>query len=274
MSKTRRRVRKIGQEQHFDKYDLYFKAVQSPETDVEFFQKVYRELKKKSPRTMREDFCGTFALSCAWAQANKNHQAIGVDFDPEPLEYGRRKFQMRRMSDTQTKRVQLHEMNVLTGKLPPADISVAMNFSYFVFLSRETLKKYFANVFKSTKPGGLFILDTFGGQLCYSANEENTKLKGFTYYWDQQGFDPVSNRAMFYIHFKVKGQKKRERVFKYDWRMWSIPELREILSEVGFKRTHVYWEGTTAKGEGDGVFSRTEKGEACDSWIAYVVAEK
>lgn len=274
MTNIRRRVRKKDQEHLFDKYDLYLKAVQSPETDVEFFQNVYKELKKKNPRSMREDFCGTFGLSCAWAQANPKNQAYGVDFDPEPLEYGRRKFQMRRMSDQQAKRVHLLEMNVLTGKLPVADISVAMNFSYFVFLTRENLKKYFANVYRSTKASGLFILDTFGGQLCYSANEESTKLKGFTYYWDQQGFDPVSNRATFYIHFKVKGQQKRERVFRYDWRMWTIPELREILTEVGFKRTHVYWEGTTKKGEGDGVFSRTEKGEACDSWIAYVVAEK
>ncbi len=273
-SHTRRRVRKKNQEQLFDKYELYHEAVQSPENDVEFFRQVYRELKNKNPKTLREDFCGTFALSCAWAQLNPKHIAIGVDYDPEPLEYGRRKFQMRRMTDKQSKRIDLLEMNVLTGHLPPADIAVAMNFSYFIFLTRESLKKYFANVYKSTRPGGLFIMDTFGGQMCYSANEENTKHPKFTYYWDQQSFDPVSNRAMFYIHFKVKGQKKRQRVFRYDWRMWSIPELRDILDEVGFKRTHVYWEGTTRSGEGDGVFTRTEKGEACDSWIAYVVAEK
>ena len=56
--------------------------------------------------------------------------------------------------------------------------------------------------------------------------------------------------------------------------MWSLPELREILAEVGFKKTHVYWEGTTKSGEGNGVFTRTEKGEACESWIAYIAAEK
>lgn len=272
--KTRRRVRRKSPEKLFDKYDLYLRAVQSPETDVEFLRKAYRDLKKKSPRVFREDFCGTFALSCAWAQMNPRHMAIGVDLDPEPLEYGRRRFQMRRMTDQQTKRVQLLEMDVLKGALPSADIAAAMNFSYFIFHTRAKMKAYFTNVLRSLRRDGIFVIDVFGGSACYDANEESTPFKNFTYFWDQTGYDPVTNRAMFYIHFKMKGQKKRERVFKYDWRMWSIPELRDILIDAGFKRTHVYWEGSTRDGEGDGVFSRTEKGEACESWIAYIVAEK
>ena len=56
--------------------------------------------------------------------------------------------------------------------------------------------------------------------------------------------------------------------------MWSIPELRDILLEAGFVKTHVYWEGTTKDGEGDGIYTRTEKGESCPSWTAYIVSEK
>lgn len=63
-------------------------------------------------------------------------------------------------------------------------------------------------------------------------------------------------------------------VFTYDWRMWSISELREIMDEVGFKETKVYWEGTNRLGGGNGVFSEVEKGEACLSWIAYIVGVK
>jgi hypothetical protein len=47
-----------------------------------------------------------------------------------------------------------------------------------------------------------------------------------------------------------------------------------MLRETGFKKTHVYWEGTTRGGEGNGVFKRTETGEDCQAWIAYVVGEK
>ncbi len=68
--------------------------------------------------------------------------------------------------------------------------------------------------------------------------------------------------------------KKIEQVFTYDWRMWSIPEIRDIMHEVGFRKTHVYWEGTAKDGSGDGNFTRVDHGEACQSWIAYVVGEK
>jgi SAM-dependent methyltransferase len=266
-------VARKGQGKHFDKYELYRKAVQSPESDVIFLRKVYRELRNSEPRVLREDFCGTFALSCEWVKLNPRYEAYGIDLDPEPLEYGRAHY-LEKLKDDQKRRLHLIEGNVLEPGLPTADLVIAMNFSYFVFKTREVMRAYFAHVHKSLRPRGLFVMDLFGGSLCYDANEEKTVHRGFTYYWDQEGFDPVTNRAKFHIHFRIKGKPKQERVFTYDWRMWSIPELREILREAGFEKSHVYWEGTTAKGEGDGVFRRTEKGEACQSWIAYIAAEK
>ena len=99
-------------------------------------------------------------------------------------------------------------------------------------------------------------------------------MRIFLIFWDQSSFDPMSHYAQFDIHFKLKREKKRCKVFSYDWRMWSIPELRELLLEAGFVKTHVYWEGTTKDGEGDGIYTRTEKGESCPSWTAYIVSEK
>jgi SAM-dependent methyltransferase len=269
----RHRVSKKQPHILFDKYDLYRKAVQSPETDVEFLRKTFRELKKRDPKTLREDFCGTFLLSTEWIKLNSKFEAYGMDLDPEPLEYGRHHY-LTKLKPEQQRRLHLMERNVLKPGLPVVDLSIAMNFSYFIFKTRPLLKEYFSNVYRSLKKDGLFVLDLFGGSLCHDANEEMTKHKTFNYYWDQVSFDPVTNDALFYIHFKPKGMKKQERVFKYDWRMWSIPELRDILAECGFKKSHIYWEGTNKKGGGDGVFTRTEKGEACQSWIAYIAAEK
>lgn len=273
LAKAQKRVAKKGHEKLFDKYAFYKKAVQSADTDVQFLRRVYRELKKKEPRVMREDFCGTFALSCEWVKLSSRFEAIGVDLDPEPLEYGKTNY-LSKLKDHQQRRIHLIEADVLKTALAPADIAMAMNFSYFVFRTRELMKAYFLNVYKSLKQDGIFVTDLFGGSLCHDENEEKTVHPQFTYFWDQESFDPVTNRAHFHIHFKPKGQKKIERVFSYDWRMWTIPELRELMHEVGFKKTHVYWEGTTRSGEGDGVFTRTEKGEACQSWIAYIVGEK
>jgi SAM-dependent methyltransferase len=203
---------------------------------------------------------------------NPRHIAYGLDIDPEPMTYGHQHHAERLTSD-QKKRLHIIEQDVLSPGLPSVDIAVAMNFSYFCFKTRPLLKKYFENVYRSIKKDGLFIVDIFGGSQCQGPIEDVNRHKKFTYYWDQVSFDPISNHALFYIHFRVNG-KKVTKVFKYDWRMWSIPEVREILQEVGFKRTHVYWEGTTRKGEGDGKFKRTEKGESCLSWIAYIVSEK
>lgn len=272
-SKVRRRAAKKNPKHQIDKYTFYTQAVQSPETDVDFLRETYRELKGKSAETLREDFCGTFCLSTAWIKDRPQHKAWAVDFDPEPLEYGRRHY-FEKLSAKAQKRLNICESNVLTAKLPEADIAVAVNFSYFIFKKREQLKTYFKNVLTSLRKNGIFVMDVFGGTQCTDAIEDKHKLKGFTYFWDQESFDPVTNEAMFHIHFKPNRQKKIENVFTYDWRMWTIPELRDILDEVGFKKTHVYWEGTNRKGEGDGKFSRTEQGEACLSWIAYIVAEK
>jgi SAM-dependent methyltransferase len=270
--KVRRRVNKKRARIVFDKYDLYRRAVQSAENDVVFIRDTFKELKKKNPRTFREDFCGTFALSIEWIKLNPRHEAIGIDLDPEPTAYGKTHY-LSKLRPEMQKRMSLLERNVLQPNLPKADVVAAMNFSYFCFKSRDVMKLYFANVYKSLGKDGIFLVDCFGGSQCQGPIEDTIKLDGFTYYWDQSNFDPVTGEALFYIHFRVGGQKI-EKVFTYDWRLWSIPELREIMSEVGFKKTHVYWEGTAKDGSGDGVFTRTEKGESCDSWIAYIVAEK
>jgi hypothetical protein len=259
--------------QPFDKYSYYRKAVQAPETDVEFLRDTYKEIRGKVPATLREDFCGTFSICCEWVKLGPKYRAHGVDLDDEPIRYGMENY-FPRLSSSQQDRLHIHQQNVLNPGLPKADVICAMNFSHYVFKDRAMMKSYFHNCHSTLNQGGILIADCFGGSHCQEANEEETEHKDFSYFWDQVSFDPVSNHAVFHIHFKPKGQKKIEKVFSYDWRMWSIPELREMMMESGFKKTHVYWEGTTRSGEGDGVFKSTETGEECQAWIAYVVGEK
>lgn len=269
---SRKRVHKKSQFNDIDKYALYMRAVQSPDADAEFLRDTYKELKGKKAKVLREDFCGCFALSSEWVKLSSANQAWSVDLDPEPIDYGRHQL-MPKLKSQQQKRIHLVEGDVLEIELPEAEIAVAVNFSYFIFKTREKMKKYFKQVYKSLKNDGVFFVDVFGGGACQDEVVDTHRFKGFSYMWDQTGFDPVSNEALFHIHFKI-GKKKFEKVFSYDWRLWSIPELRELMQEVGFRKTHVYWEGTNRKGDGNGVFTRTEKGEPCDSWIAYIAAEK
>ena len=255
----------------FDKYFYYYSSVQSPESDVDFLNETYKELRHQKPQSLREDFCGTFAVSCEWAQLNPTYKAYGVDLDPEPIRYGK-KFYLTQLSEEQQSRVHIVEANVLDKELPRVDIILAANFSYYIFKTRQKLRDYFRNAYETLNDNGIFVVDCFGGSECQEPNEEETPHKGFSYFWDQDSYDPVTHHAVFHIHFKKKSEKKRKS-FTYDWRMWSIPEIREVMEEAGFKRTYVYWEGTDKDGEGDGIFTRVEQGEDCEAWVAYVVGE-
>jgi SAM-dependent methyltransferase len=257
----------------FDKYSYYMRAVQAPDTDALFFRDTYKEIRGRDAQSLREDFCGTFAICCEWAKLNPKFESYGIDLDPEPIAYGTKHY-LSKLTAAQQKRVHIKEANVLHAGLPKADIICAMNFSHYIFKDRKTLTAYFKNCHASLKSGGIFMADCFGGSRCQEANEDETVHKEFSYYWDQTGFDPISGEALFHIHFKPKGQRKILNVFTYDWRMWTIPELREIMMDAGFKKTTVYWEGTTKSGEGDGEFKPALKGEECEAWIAYIAGEK
>jgi hypothetical protein len=57
--------------------------------------------------------------------------------------------------------------------------------------------------------------------------------------------------------------------FTYDWRLWTIPEVLELLEEAGFSKSVVFWE-KEIDGEGTGEYVPTEKGTNDYSWCAYI----
>ncbi len=256
-----------------DKYAYYQLAVQSPDVDAAFLDRVYKELRGKPARALREDFCAAFALCCEWTRIAEDKEAFALDLDPEPLAYGREHYLSKLPAPAQ-KRVHIVEADVLKAGLPEADIIAALNFSYFIFKERATLKTYFENCMKTLKKDGLLVLDCFGGPACMEPNEHETEYDTFSYYWDQDTFDPLTNHAQFAIHFRLKGKKKVKNVFTYDWRLWGLPELHDLLMESGFQKVDFYWEGTDEDGEGDGNYTRVEKGEICESYVAYLIASK
>ncbi len=258
----------------FDKYELYKASVQSPSEDVKFYRDRYIDIRGRrlKPTVLREDFCGGGAISCEWVKLDKKYKSVGLDLDDEPMNYGR-KFYISKLNQDQKERVVLVKKDVLTKNLPKADIVAAVNFSYFFFKKRDVLRHYFSNVRDSLNTNGIFLVDIFGGTQCTGAITDHTKHPGFTYYWDQKNFDPYSNEGHFAIHFKYQ-KKMYKNVFTYDWRMWTIPEVKEIMIEAGFKSVEVFWEGTNRQGGGNGIFKKIEKGEECLSWIAYIVGVK
>ena len=255
-----------------DKYSLYSKAVQQPDVDVRFFRELYRGLKGKTPKVLREDFCGTFSVCCEWAKLGPGYRAYGRDLSPEPILYGRSRH-LPKLSAAQRSRVKVEIKDVLEPGGPSADLIVAMNFSYSALRTRATFKSYLVNCRKSLRRDGVLALDCFGGPGIQKPTVERTAHRGFVYYWEQFGFDPVSGEARCAIHFKPQGRKKVKDVFSYTWRIWTLPEIRDLLAEAGFRKTHVYWEGDDGR-KGNGGFTRAGKLQLEAVWIAFIAAEK
>lgn len=256
-----------------DIHDLYEKSVQNVEHEVEFLQKTFQDIRGREAHLFREDFCGTASASCEWVRQGESFQAIGVDIEPSVLDWGR-KNRVAKLPTADQARVSLIEADVMKAETPAPDILAAFNFSYFIFWTRDELRDYFKKSYDALKEDGVFFVDLFGGPEAQEETREKTKHKRFTYIWHQAEFHPVTNRIRCHIHFKFKDGSKIKKAFTYEWRLWSAPEIREVLAEAGFKKSTVYWEGDDEDGEGNGVFTPDEKGEADLAWIAYIVAEK
>jgi SAM-dependent methyltransferase len=256
-----------------DIYELYEEAVQSVEAEVEFLNDTFRKIRGREPLSFREDFCGTASAACAWVRSGSRRHAFGVDIDPAVLEWGR-KHRVGRLPETARARVRLLNDDVMKAVTEPVDIVAAFNFSYWIFTTREAMRDYFRRAREALNPDGVLFLDAFGGSEAHEVMKEKTKHKGFTYVWDQAVFEPVTSRIVCYIHFKFPDGSKLKKAFTYDWRLWTLPELSELLTEAGFSKVSVYWEGDDGDGEGNGEFSVATTGEADPAWIAYVVAER
>ena len=258
-----------------DKYDLYLRSVQEPDHEVAFFQRVYRQACGQPPQVLREDFCGTFAVCCSWVRRKPDRQAIGVDLDPEPLNWGTR-HNLAKLSEVAQQRVQLIQDDVRTVCGPKADVVAAQNFSFCIFKTRDDLRRYFRAAYRNLRKYGVLVLDMVGGsEAIEEEHEDIERYNGFTYVWEQHRFDPITHNFKCFIHFRFRDGSELRRAFSYEWRLWSIPEIRELLAEAGFKRTDVYWEDTDSDtGEGKDIYRRREHAASDPAWVAYIVGVK
>ncbi len=270
--KPRKRNTWKTQAQKADKHELYEKSVQQPEADVSLVSRIFKKRFGRPALSVREDFCGTAIFAYEWVKRSAEHRAWGVDLDPEPLEWGKARHGPT-LDASQAERLALIQGDVLEVRHEPVDVTVAFNFSYFLFDTRDTLRNYFEVARKTLKEDGLFVLDVYGGGEAQKPQEEKREIDGFTYVWDQHSFEPIHNAVTNFIHFEFEDGSRLRRAFRYDWRLWSIPEIRELLAEAGFSEAEVYWEGTDGEtGEGNGVFRLCERAPEDPAFIAYIAA--
>jgi hypothetical protein len=260
-----------------DRHRLYELSVQCAEAEIDFVDKTYKKIRGRRASLLREDFCGTANVCCEWVCRHKNKRAVGVDLDPQVLEWGRQ-HRLSKLKKSQAERISLLNKNVLTAKTEPPDVISAMNFSYWLFKERKQLKRYFRRVHQQLADDGIFFMDAYGGYDSFREIEEEREIEdgdsSFTYIWEQEKYEPISGGLICHIHSNFPDGSRLEHAFGYDWRLWTLPEILELLDEAGFSRVSVYWQGFDEDGEADGIFKPVTEGEADAGWICYITAEK
>jgi len=272
--KPKKRKSKGRTAKNSNKFELYELSVQEPEADCDFIRQAWRELRGSEPKSLREDFCGTAITAIEWVKQDASHSAIGVDLDAPTLEVARKRMKSRLPAEAHD-RLRLLEDNVLTVESAPVDCVLATNFSYFIFKERELLRSYFAAAHRALADGGMMILDAYGGSDAFLEMEEPRECEGFTYVWDQDYYSPVTGHVINHIHYDFNDGSRMEKAFTYEWRLWTLPEIQEVLHEAGFSEVTIYWEGTEpGTAEGNGEWAVTKTGDAAKGWVVYIAAEK
>jgi SAM-dependent methyltransferase len=250
-----------------DRHALYQQAVNAPDACIEFICDVYRDMRGRLPRVLREDFCGTALLAATWAARSPQCRALGVDLDPEALAWGAR----HNLADSPArKRVELICADVL-GDIPQrAEVVCALNFSYYLLTTRRRLVTYFKRARRALLPGGIFVLDSLGGTEAMCDYAEERDCGDFTYIWAQSGFNPLDHSSECTISFAFPDGSRVEPAFAYRWRMWTMPEIRDCLAEAGFTRVRIFWE--EVDDDDNPMYVETNQAENQEIWLTYLVA--
>jgi len=271
-ARTQKKKSKITAESA-DRYELYESSVYDPDADHDFLIENFQEHYKARPLSLREDFAGTSKLSKIWVERHRQSEAWAIDIDSEPLNWGEKKH-LKDLSVQEKQRINQIKGNVLTVSTPKVDVVTAFNFSYWCFKERAKMLEYFRTILNTLKDKGMFALDLMGGPSTQTECEEERQEQGFDYIWEQENMCAITHSLKCSIHFHFYDGTKMKNAFQYDWRLWSLTELRDLLLEAGFLAADTYWEGSTKDGEGDGVFTRQKSAENEESWVAYLVAWK
>jgi SAM-dependent methyltransferase len=263
-SRSRRSPRSVH-----DVHRLYEEAVQYPPTEIARIERAVRRA-GGAPLRLREDFSGTALLAASWVSSRPDRTAAAVDLDPTVHAWAR----THRLPELgrRAERLSLVNADVRDGPRGPFDAVVALNFSYQVFHAREDLRRYLANARAALAPGGVVILDVFGGWESQQVIVERRRLRGgVTYVWEHESFDPITHRMRCAIHFELASGRRIRGAFRYDWRLWTIPELSELFREAGFDEVEVLWDVAPARAER---YVPRTSAENQPGWIAYVIGRR
>jgi SAM-dependent methyltransferase len=267
-SPVRPRRKPLAPEAH-DRHRLYERAVQDGPYEVSLVERILRRHGRPALR-LREDFSGTALVSAEWVRRGADRSAVAVDIDPSVHAWARA-HRLPALGDA-SRRLRLVTADVRERPGRGFDAVVALNFSYSVFKRRDELRGYLRGARAGLAPGGVIVLDVFGGWEAQKELVERRRIRGgVTYVWEQEAFDPITHRLRCAIHFEGPGRRRMQHAFRYDWRLWTLPELTELLAEAGYEEIEVMWD-VAPRGSTRYLVRRSASNHA--GWLAYVVGRR
>ncbi len=215
---------------------LYRHAVQHPLAEVAFLDRAAEHHRQPPPMLLREDFAGTSAVAAAFVQSHPDRQAVAVDHHSPTLRWADRNTRQPLMDRADD--LHLVEADVLQFQGPRVEATLALNFSAFIFHTPDTMRRYFRHTRRCLRPGGVFVMDLFGGpgamqptRVSRTVVPDDPSLDPYDYVWEQRHYDPTTARIDCRLHFPG-----RDNAFRYDWRLWTPPELIDLLRDAGFEQ--------------------------------------
>jgi hypothetical protein len=248
-----------------DRHTCYELCVQSPRFVTQFLRAVHGG----DPRVLREDFCGTAAISRRWlseaTRAGVQARAVAVDVDPEALAFARASAEpgMHGLAFVGADCVQIG-VNAGAGSLDPCDVVFVGNFSIGYIHERSRLLEYLRRsrerltLGSAGWGGGVFVCDMYdnGAKFSLGSIRRTHPSRGrelIHYTWEHRSADVLTGIVTNAIHFRVEldGEIVQEHTdaFVYVWRLWSFAELRDAMVEAGFADVRVYAEVGDVKPE-------------------------
>ncbi len=264
----------------YDPHTLYELCVQSPRHIVSLILGLHGE----NPLALREDFCGTAAVSARWIEEVRKYdegaRALALDLDEGALAHARERGTKLGSS------LRIESIDCITTlDADPCDVVWVGNFSIGYIYTRALLVEYLrcsrARLAAGNGGfgGGIFACDLYGGTSAFSLGSLTRKHPGrghesVHYHWSHDAADPITGMVTNSISFKVEvaGEivSEHPNAFTYSWRLWGLAELREAMLEAGFTNISIHTDINIAPGQRPAAI--TEGAELGPDWIVVVCA--
>lgn len=270
--------------QSLDRFACYELCVQSPRHLTAFLHAVASR-DGWEPTILREDFCGTAAVSRRWieeahsvdeAHPWRARRAIAMDLDSAVIDRARQ-------AAVPAAHIRFLEGDC-TAKGPPAesdaaDLIFVGNFSIGYFHARPTLVRYLKQCRARLEASkGVFACDIYGGPGSFALGgirrrHPSRGHETIHYIWQHEEANPqtamVTNSISFEIERDGEIVERLPRAFVYHWRLWSLPELRDAMSDAGLREVEVYTDVNVAPGQRPEPVAGAE--HLRKDWVAMVV---